>query len=102
MTAVTTVIRMSTTIAIGSDHCGFWLKELLKAKLLARGVLVLDVGTDSTQSCDYPVFAKAVADAVAGGKARLGIVVDGAGIGSCMTANKVPGVRAAMEFDEKT
>jgi deoxyribose-phosphate aldolase len=92
----------SSPVALGSDHGGFPLKEAIKRHLTAKGLTVLDVGTHSTDACDYPVFARAAAEAVAAGKASRGIVVDGAGIGSCMTANKVPGVRAGMAFDEKT
>lgn len=92
----------SSPVALGSDHGGFPLKEAIKRHLTAKGLTVLDVGTHSTDACDYPVFARAAAEAVASGKAGRGIVVDGAGIGSCMTANKVPGVRAGMAFDEKT
>ncbi len=92
----------SSPVALGSDHGGFPLKEAIKRHLTAKGLTVLDVGTHSTDACDYPVFARAAAEAVASGRASRGIVVDGAGIGSCMTANKVPGVRAGMAFDEKT
>ncbi len=92
----------SGPVAVGSDHGGFALKEAIKRHLTQQGVSVVDVGTDSKEACDYPVFARAAAEAVASGQARRGIVVDGAGIGSCMTANKVPGVRAGMAFDEKT
>jgi len=92
----------SSPVALGSDHGGFPLKEAIKRHLTAKGLTVLDVGTHSTDACDYPVFARAAAEAVASGRAGRGIVVDGAGIGSCMTANKVPGVRAGMAFDEKT
>jgi deoxyribose-phosphate aldolase len=86
-------------IAVGADHGGFELKTRLKASLERQGHQVLDVGTDSTEAVDYPVFAKAVAEAVARGDAERGIMVDGAGIGSSMVANKVPGVRAAMAYD---
>jgi deoxyribose-phosphate aldolase len=89
-------------VALGSDHGGFALKQALKAHLLARGVQVLDVGTHSTEAVDYPVFARATAEAVASGQAWRGVVVDGAGIGSCMVANKVKGVRAGMAFDQAT
>ena len=92
----------SGRVALGSDHGGFPLKEAIKRHLSKQGVSVLDVGTHSKEACDYPVFARAAAEAVASGEALRGIVVDGAGIGSCMTANKVPGVRAGMAFDEKT
>jgi hypothetical protein len=80
------------TVAIGSDHGGFELKEILRGHLGGLGYAVLDCGTDSTEATDYPDFALAVASAVAQHRARCGIVVDGAGIGSCMAANKVPGV----------
>ncbi len=87
------------TIAIGADHGGFPLKERLAFRLREQGHEVLDCGTDSTASVDYPDFAHTVAKAVSLGSARWGIVVDGAGIGSCMVANKVPGVRAALCYD---
>jgi deoxyribose-phosphate aldolase len=86
-------------IAIGADHGGFELKQKLVEHLRGTGHDVRDVGTDSTQAVDYPVFARRVADAVAGGQAERGIMIDGAGIGSSMVANKVPGVRAAMAYD---
>jgi ribose 5-phosphate isomerase B len=90
------------TIAIGTDHGGYELKEMLKGYLGELGYAVIDCGTDSTKSVDYPDFAFAVAQLVAQGRAWRGIVVDGAGIGSCMAANKVPGVRAAMCYDQAT
>jgi len=90
------------TVAIGADHGGFELKEALKALLNEMGYAVIDCGTDSTASVDYPDFALAVAQLVAQGRAWRGIVIDGAGIGSCMAANKVPGVRAAMCYDQAT
>ncbi len=86
-------------IAIGADHGGFELKEKLAAHLRQLGHQVQDVGTGSSALVDYPVYARAVADAVASGAAERGIMVDGAGIGSSMVANKVPGVRAAMAYD---
>jgi deoxyribose-phosphate aldolase len=86
-------------VVLASDHGGFPLKEAIKRHLQARAVLHLDVGTHSTEACDYPVFARAAAEAVARGEAWRGIIVDGAGIGSCMVANKVAGVRAGMAFD---
>ena len=89
-------------VVLGSDHGGFPLKGAIAAHLRAQGVDVLDVGTHSADACDYPVFARAAAEAIAGGQASRGIVVDGAGIGSCMVANKVPGVRAGMAFDAAT
>jgi ribose 5-phosphate isomerase B len=89
-------------IAIGTDHGGYELKEVLKGYLRELGYAVIDCGTDSTASVDYPDFAFAVASLVAQGRAWRGLVVDGAGIGSCMAANKVPGVRAAMCYDQAT
>ena len=86
-------------IALGADHGGFELKKTLAAHLRKAGHLVDDVGTSSNEAVDYPVFARAVADAVAQGRADVGIMIDGAGIGSCMVANKVPGVRAALVYD---
>jgi ribose 5-phosphate isomerase B len=87
------------SIAIGADHGGFDLKETLSAHLRAAGYQLSDVGTSSNKAVDYPVFARAVAEAVSSGSADVGIMIDGAGIGSCMAANKVPGVRAAMAYD---
>ncbi len=89
-------------VAIGADHGGFPLKETLKDYLRELGQEVLDCGTHSTESVDYPDFALAVAELVAQGRAWRGILVDGAGLGSCMAANKVPGVRAAMCYDQST
>ncbi len=90
------------TVAIGTDHGGYELKEMLKDYLGELGYGVVDCGTDSTNSVDYPDFAFAVAQLVAQGRAWRGIVVDGAGIGSCMAANKVPGVRAGLCYDQAT
>lgn len=86
-------------IAIGADHGGFDLKTRLIGRLRGAGHDVLDVGTSSHEAVDYPVFARAVAEAVAAGRAARGIAIDGAGIGSSMVANKVPGVRAALGYD---
>ncbi|QBI21877.1 ribose 5-phosphate isomerase B [Egibacter rhizosphaerae] len=86
-------------MAVGADHGGFALKERLAAELRDRGHAVTDCGTHSTESADYPDFAHAVARHVADGSCDVGIVVDGAGIGSAMTANKVPGIRAATCWD---
>lgn len=83
-------------IVIGSDHSGVALKRVLIAHLRGAGRTVLDVGTDSTDPVDYPDIAAAVARAVARREADAGIVIDGAGLGSTMVANKVKGVRAAM------
>jgi len=90
------------TVAIGADHGGYQLKETLKTFLFQAGYQVIDCGTSSTESVDYPDFALAVAQEVASGKAWRGIMIDGAGIGSCMAANKVKGVRAAMCYDYAT
>ncbi len=91
-------------IAIGADHGGFPLKETLRKMLESVDFryTLIDCGTYNTDSVDYPDFAYAVARLVADGKAWRGIIIDGAGIGSCMTANKVPGVRAAMCYDQAT
>jgi ribose 5-phosphate isomerase B len=87
------------SIAIGADHGGFKLKEFLAFRLREQGYPVTDCGTGSTESVDYPDFALKVAELVASGGCACGIVVDGAGIGSAMVANKVPGVRAALCYD---
>ena len=87
--------KASKLIAVGADHGGFKMKEELKALLGQLGHRVQDFGTDSEEAVDYPDFAHAVACAVANGSSELGIIIDGAGVGSAMTANKVPGVRAA-------
>ena len=89
-------------VVLASDHGGFALKEALKAHLHNRGTEVLDVGTHSKDSCDYPVFARAAAVAGAEGRAWRGVIIDGAGIGSSMVANKVPGVRCGMAFNAAT
>jgi ribose 5-phosphate isomerase B len=85
----------SRIVAVGADHGGYKMKEELKALLAELGHSVRDYGTNSEDAVDYPDFAHAVARAVSDGAADVGIVIDGAGVGSCMTANKVPGVRAA-------
>ena len=92
------------TIAIGADHGGYQLKEQLKTMLESPefGYTVVDCGTHSTDSVDYPDYAYAVAQLVSNGRCAYGIMIDGAGIGSCMAANKVPGVRAAMCYDQAT
>ena len=87
-------------VALGADHGGFEMKEQVKGVLADLGHEYQDFGTHSTEAVDYPDYAHVVARAVASGACDLGIVVDGAGIGSCMAANKVPGVRAAMCYDE--
>jgi ribose 5-phosphate isomerase B len=94
-------ITNNKTVAIGADHGGYELKEQVK-KLLAADYEIVDCGTHNQESVDYPDFAYAVAQLVANGRAWRGIIIDGAGIGSCMAANKVPGVRAAMCYDQAT
>lgn len=89
-------------VALGADHGGFEMKEELKRLLADLGHEVQDFGCHSTDAVDYPDYAHTVARAVAKGACDLGIMIDGAGIGSCMAANKVPGVRAAMCYDEAT
>jgi ribose 5-phosphate isomerase B len=90
------------TIAIGADHGGYALKERLSFLLRESGHDVHDCGTDSTDAVDYPDYAHEVARLVGDGTCRWGIIVDGAGIGSAMVANKVPGVRAALCYDLST
>jgi len=87
------------TIAVGADHGGYPFKEKLKEFLTGFGVQVNDFGTNSTDAVDYPDYAHAVAKAVGERQAEVGIIIDGAGIGSAMTANKVPGVRAAACYN---
>ncbi len=83
-------------IAVGADHGGYEFKEAIKAHLQQRGLAVEDCGTNSTQPVDYPLFARLVAQRVSDRQAERGIMVDRAGIGSAMAANKVPGVRACL------
>jgi ribose 5-phosphate isomerase B len=86
-------------VAIGADHGGYEMKEMLKAELHGMGYEVLDAGTFSKDPVDYPDIAHAVASRVRAGSVWRGIIVDGAGIGSCVVANKVPGIRAGMAYD---
>lgn len=86
-------------IAIGCDHGGYELKKEIMNHLKERGISFKDMGCDSTASCDYPVYAKAVAEEVAGGNCELGILICGTGIGMSMAANKVDGIRAAVCSD---
>ena len=99
MTAEPTNSR-SLQIALGADHGGFELKEQLKSHLREKGYSVRDLGTHSKDPVDYPKIAQSVAELVSAGSVRFGIMVDGAGIGSAMTANKVPGVLAAAAYNE--
>jgi|SRR5208337_3641114 len=84
------------TIALGSDHAGFLMKELVKKHLEAKGHEVRDCGTDSTEAVDYPDYIFPAAESVAAGKADLGIVVGGSGNGEAIAANKVKGIRCAV------
>lgn len=85
----------SKKIAIGSDHAGYGLKQKVKAHLESRGMEVLDMGTHTTDSCNYTIYAHAVCEAVTRGEASLGILICGTGVGMSMAANKHPGIRAA-------
>ena len=86
-------------IAVASDHGGFALKELVKKHLEERGAEVLDLGTHSEESVDYPIYGKRCAEAVASGEADLGVVCCGTGIGISIAANKVKGIRCALCTD---
>ena len=93
---------MADTVAVAADHGGYDLKCLLVPELRARGLGVLDLGTDSRDSVDYPDFADAVAGAIEAGRARWGMLVCGTGIGMSMAANRHRGVRAALVHDSLT
>jgi len=92
--------NVSQVICIGSDHGGYELKTELVTRLKKAGHQIVDLGTDTPKSCDYPDFAYAVASMVAEGRARLGIMIDGVGVGSSIVCNKVPGARAACAYNE--
>lgn len=87
-------------VAVGCDHGGFVLKDVVISTLEELGAQVVDMGTYSTESVDYPVYGKKVADAVANGECDLGVVMCGTGIGISIAANKVKGIRAAVVTDE--
>lgn len=89
-------------VVIGSDHAGFLMKENLKKHLQSKNIEVVDVGTNSEQSVDYPVFGKKVGEEVVSGQYDFGIVICGTGIGISIAANKVKGVRAALVHDTET
>lgn len=93
---------MSDTIAIASDHGGLEMKALLTKDLEARGVTVLDLGTNSTDSVDYPDFADAMAETVKSGRAARGVLICGTGIGISIAANRHPEIRAALVHDAFT
>ncbi|MBI3191990.1 MAG: ribose 5-phosphate isomerase B, partial [Pedosphaera parvula] len=99
--AAAAVTGKATTIVLGADHGGFQLKETLKAHLLQRGLAVEDLGTSSAESTDYPDYAQPVARRVAGSPGELGTLVCTTGVGMSISANKVPGIRAALVFDEQ-
>ena len=88
------------TVALGADHGGFRLKEQLKPIFAELGLEVRDVGVFEEKAADYPDIALKVAELVAGGSAARGVIIDGAGIGSSIAANKVPGIRAALCYDK--
>ena len=91
---------MTEHVALAADHAGFGLKTELLAWLKAQGYQVLDVGAFSVDpDDDYPDYAEAIADAVVSGKARRGILICGSGVGACVAANKVPGIRACLCHD---
>ena len=92
--------RRATMIAVGCDHAGFALKNELIRHLNDRGFETEDMGTYSEESCDYPEYARKVSYAVVSGKAEKGLLVCGTGIGMCIAANKVKGIRAAVASDE--
>lgn len=87
------------TILIGSDHGGYELKQKIIGHLQGTGYSVIDVGTDSTASCNYPVYAHRLCERLLGGEADAGVLVCGTGIGMSMAANKHPGIRAALCSD---
>lgn len=91
---------LGSTICIGSDHGGYEVKSELIEFLKGAGKTVVDLGTDSTKSCDYPDFAYAVARHVVEERSSAGIMIDGVGIGSGIVCNKVPGIRAACAYNE--
>ena len=86
-------------LVLGSDHAGYELKQELLKFLQSLGHEVLDVGTCSTAAVDYPDFAQAVSDAVLDGRAERGVLICGSGVGACVAANKIPGIRAAICHD---
>jgi len=94
--------NLENIVVIGADHGGYLLKEILKQDLVELGYKVEDVGVHNQEPVDYPDFAHEVAKQVGMCKAWRGVMIDGAGIGSCMVANKIPGVRAGMAYDHAT
>ncbi len=92
----------SDTVALAADHAGYELKNILAEDLRARGVPVLDLGTDGPDSVDYPDYADALATAIKGARAKLGVLICGSGIGVSIAANRHPGIRAALCHDTLT
>ena len=90
---------MKEKVAVGADHAGFPLKVQVLEYLKKKEYEVLDLGTFSEEPCDYPDFAEAVGEAVRSGKADIGVVLCGSGVGACVAANKIPGVRAGLCHD---
>jgi ribose 5-phosphate isomerase B len=86
-------------IAVGADHAGFPLKETLTAYMRDNGYDVIDLGTQSEESVDYPDFARALGEVIQAGRAKRGILICGSGVGSCVAANKMRGIRAAICHD---
>lgn len=86
-------------IVVGSDHAGYELKEIIKQYLAGQDYDVIDVGTDSTASVDYPDFARALSEAVLEAEGRRGVLICGSGVGASIAANKIPGIRAAICHD---
>ena len=89
------------SVAIGSDHAGYTYKRAIIEHLTAKGHEVKDFGTNSTESCDYPDFIRPVAEAVAAGEYDRGIVLGGSGNGEAITANRVPGIRCGVCWNEQ-
>ena len=96
------LVHSGDTVAVASDHAGVALKETLKQELADLGFKVLDLGTSSTDSVDYPDYGHALARSVAEGSAKAGVAICGTGIGISIAANRHPGVRAALVHDEAT
>jgi ribose 5-phosphate isomerase B len=97
---INTTAAPEKTVALGSDHGGFALKETLKRVFEEHGLHVTDIGVHEEKPADYPDIARQVAELVARGAAARGVIIDGAGIGSCIVANKFPGIRAALCYDK--
>jgi len=97
---VITATPANRTVAIGADHGGYVLKEALKPIFIEHNLQLIDVGVHEEKAADYPDIAEKAALAITSGKATRGVLIDGAGIGSSMAANKIPGIRAALCYDK--